>query len=338
MLDIGARARKYPGMYVGATDANGVEVLARIPINNAIDAYLAGEGGRIGVELLADHAIRVTSDAYILPRPFPSDVPAMLRDVFMQPPHVEVEPGDTILIDRPSDVCEPGFADQGDDYRVSDFRSDWEWCLVNALSRSVTVEVHMRGRGWRQEFRDQQPTDATLIAGTAMDMATTVTFYPDETIFDAPPRRETLSAYLRQSSYPVPGLALRLVDARLSPVWMQDFPPTTGVAAYLSEVTHGHHPLTQPIIVDSEGGQTKMLLPLAVWAIMGPASGHDVALDRRAAVRAWRACLAKHAQLLLVAAQAAPGRAIVAERGAAATDGAPQNVDDSLVERRDLPG
>ncbi len=66
-----------------------------------------------------------------------------------------------------------------------------------------------------------------------------------------------------------------------------------------------------------------VLLRLAVWAIVRAAAGHDVALNGRPATRARRARFAKHAQLLLVAAQLSPGGAVVAERGPAAADGAP---------------
>src|SRR5579885_761275 len=77
---------------------------------------------------------------------------------------------------------------------------------------------------------------------------------------------------------------------------------------------------------------------LAAWAIVCAAARYYVALDRRAAARAWRSRLAEDAEFVLIAAQAAPGGAIVAERGASAPDGAPQRMDDGRVQRRHLVG
>ena len=82
MLDILEDARRYPGMYIGSTNDDGVQVLPRCLINHAIDAYLAGRGSTISVVLQSDGGIQVTNDAISLPVSL-ATVSAPPRDLFL---------------------------------------------------------------------------------------------------------------------------------------------------------------------------------------------------------------------------------------------------------------
>jgi DNA gyrase subunit B len=256
-------------MHVGSTDENGVEVLPRTLIDNAIDAFLAGMGGEIGVNLHADHSVEVRSNTVILPDLEAYALPDRLRQTFlvthdrMDPPYNERP--------YPGDLCWPSFADVGEDYRVSDaFRSDWEWCRLNALCRRVSAEVHDGRQGWRQEFADQQPVGGPQPLGSGAPVATCVTVWPDEALFGAArPRWSRLYAYLEQSSYLVPGLRLHLVDERVTPTRSHSFPVRSGVGPYLAAVWGTEDVLCGPLVIEETVGRTRVQLVLAVARAAG---------------------------------------------------------------------
>src|SRR5690606_9652387 len=88
--------------------------------------------------------------------------------------------------------------------------------VVNALSTSFIVESRRQGFVWRQSFQVGVP-DAPLKKGEATDQTgTTVTFYPDPSIF-----KETVTFdfewvvdYLRHQAYLTKGIKTTVNDER----------------------------------------------------------------------------------------------------------------------------
>lgn len=236
--------RKRPGMYVGSTDARGLHHLLCELIDNAMDACLMGTGGTILVDLQPDGGIRVTCDAIMHPFSTARDVSQSLHDAFLR--IYDLEQGQ-----------------KKDSVSVLNRNAwGWEWCLLNALSRSLSIEIHRRGHRWHQEFHNQKPGNSTNDLDGSMETATLVTFYPDETLFEDTQIHWTpLSQYLSQSSYLLPDLAFRLSDQRPFPTRLSHFPKTRGIGQYVGDLIKDLSPLGRPIVISDSHGQTT--IPIA---------------------------------------------------------------------------
>jgi DNA gyrase subunit B len=259
-LDILENVRQRPGMFLGSTDSRGVYAMLCSLVDSALNAYLAGEGKTITVSLRSDGSICVSSDTIIFPLPSANDLSGSLQELFLRPTAGEIDWNKWNVESLPLNFAGP----QGD-YRVGGYRSGAELCIVSALSQSLIVEIRQGGKNFRQEFRDQQPVGNALVLPAAMETATIVTFFPDETIFEETwIAWEDVYQYLAQSSYLLPGLALRLMDERHIPARVHDFPATNDIVQYLLNLTTGQKrylPL-RPIRILDEQEHTKVHIAL----------------------------------------------------------------------------
>jgi len=87
--------------------------------------------------------------------------------------------------------------------------------VVNALSARLEAEVRRDGHVWRQSYRVSQPSTA-LTRGDATDATgTTITFWPDDSVFETTEWNfETLSRRLQEMAFLNRGLAITLTDQR----------------------------------------------------------------------------------------------------------------------------
>ena len=66
-LDFFEAVRKYPGMYIGSKDTDGLHHLAKEIISNSIDEYLNGSCDAIDVVLLKDGGLKITDNGRGIP-------------------------------------------------------------------------------------------------------------------------------------------------------------------------------------------------------------------------------------------------------------------------------
>ena len=66
-LDFFTAVRKYPGMYIGSKDADGLHHLVKEIISNSIDEYLNGGCSSIDVTLLKDGSIKIVDNGRGIP-------------------------------------------------------------------------------------------------------------------------------------------------------------------------------------------------------------------------------------------------------------------------------
>ena len=190
--------RKRPGMYIGSTGERGLHHLVYEVVDTSVDEALAGHATAIAVTLLADGGVRVIDDG----RGIPVDVHPV-----EQRPAVEV-----VLT-----VLHAGgkFGGAGSGYSVSGGLHGVGVSVVNALSRRLQVEVHRQGRVWRQAYAHGVP-EAPLAKGEETDVTgTTVTFWPNEDIFETTDFDfETLRSRFQQMAFLNKGLTISLLDER----------------------------------------------------------------------------------------------------------------------------
>jgi DNA gyrase subunit B len=166
--------RKRPGMYIGSTGLAGLHHLIWEVVDNAVDEAMAGFCDRIVVSLLADGGCRVEDNGRGIPvDPYPSG------------PHKGKSAAQVVLT-----VLHAGGKFGGDGYKVSGGLHGVGVSVVNALSERLIVEVDRRGQRYRQEYaKGGKPQGKMEVVGATpargRKTGTTVTFWPDPTIFVA---------------------------------------------------------------------------------------------------------------------------------------------------------
>ena len=164
--------RKRPGMYIGSTGLAGLHHLIWEVVDNSIDEAMAGFCTRVGITLLDDGGCRVDDNGRGIPvDPYPSG------------PHKGKSAAEVVLT-----VLHAGGKFGGEGYKVSGGLHGVGVSVVNALSRRVVLEIDRDGDRWGMEFVDGgKPKGKLAKTGSTpargRKTGTTVTFWPDETIF-----------------------------------------------------------------------------------------------------------------------------------------------------------
>ena len=190
--------RKRPGMYIGSTGYDGVHHLIKEIADNSIDEAIAGYASRVDVTLLADGGVTIADDG----RGIPVDKHAKTGLSTLE----------TVLT-----VLHAGGKFGGGGYKVSSGLHGVGSSVVNALSTKLIAEVAQKGELYRIEFAQGATTMPLKKMGKTDRLdGTTVTFYPDPTIF-----KETIEFdykwvvnYLRHQAYLTKGIHTAVVDER----------------------------------------------------------------------------------------------------------------------------
>ncbi|MGP3533572.1 DNA topoisomerase (ATP-hydrolyzing) subunit B [Microbacterium sp. RD1] len=189
--------RKRPGMYIGSTGERGLHHLVYEIVDNSVDEALAGHCDTIQVTILEDGAVRVIDNGRGIP-------------VGMH----RTEGKSTVEVVLT--VLHAGGKFGGGGYAVSGGLHGVGSSVVNALSSRLEVEVKREGHVWRQSYRNGGVPQAPLAQGEATDdTGTTITFWPDEDIFDTVDfDYETLRTRFQQMAFLNKGLRIDLRDER----------------------------------------------------------------------------------------------------------------------------
>lgn len=190
--------RKRPGMYIGSTGYDGLHHLIKEIADNSIDEAIAGYASRVDIVVLADGGVKVSDDG----RGIPVD----------KHPKTGLSTLETVLT-----VLHAGGKFGGGSYKVSSGLHGVGSSVVNALSTLMIAEVAQNGQLYRIEFeRGGVRTPFKKIGKTDRHDGTTITFYPDPTIF-----KETVDVdykwvvnYLRHQAYLTKGIHTAVVDER----------------------------------------------------------------------------------------------------------------------------
>ena len=188
--------RKRPGMYIGSTGPRGLHHLVYEIVDNSVDEALAGHCDNIDVVITKAGDIRVSDNGRGIP-------------VDMHP--IEKKPAVEVVLT----VLHAGGKFGGGGYAVSGGLHGVGASVVNALSTSLSVEVHREGHIWRQNYSIGVP-DAPLEKGEKTDRTgTTIRFTPSPEIFETVEfDYETLRARFQQMCFLNKGLKINLLDER----------------------------------------------------------------------------------------------------------------------------
>ncbi|HEU0206018.1 MAG TPA: DNA topoisomerase (ATP-hydrolyzing) subunit B [Pseudolysinimonas sp.] len=188
--------RKRPGMYIGSTGPRGLHHLVQEIVDNSVDEALAGYCDHIEVTLLADGGVRCVDNG----RGIPVDIHP-------------VEKKSTVEVVLT--ILHAGGKFGGSGYAVSGGLHGVGSSVVNALSKTLDIEVRRQGNIWTQQYHDGVPV-APLAKGAATNQTgTTITFWPNDQIFETVEwDYETLRTRFQQMAFLNKGLRIALTDER----------------------------------------------------------------------------------------------------------------------------
>ena len=196
--------RKRPGMYIGSTGPSGLHHCVWEVVDNSVDEAMAGRCDRIDVVLLADSGCRVIDNGGGIP----TDIHPIHKISGVEIALTKLHGGGKF---------------GGDGYKVSGGLHGVGVSVVNALSRKVVVEVDRGGKRYRMDFADGgKPQGKLRVEGEAPRNGrreprhgTTVTFWPDPTVFETVEfSARTIIERIQMMAFLNRGLEIRFKDER----------------------------------------------------------------------------------------------------------------------------
>ena len=222
--------RKRPGMYIGSTSLKGLHHLVYEIVDNSVDEALAGECSHIEVFINEDNSITVVDDGRGIPVGInkKSGLPAV-QVVFT--------------------VLHAGGKFGGGGYKVSGGLHGVGASVVNALSKWLEVLVETDGKAYKQRYERGKVVTELKELGATDRHGTTVTFLPDEEIFeDTVFDYATIKQRLREMAFLTKGLRISLTDKREEGKKTDSFHYEGGIMEYVSYLNKNQTVLYDKII------------------------------------------------------------------------------------------
>jgi DNA gyrase subunit B len=236
--------RKRPAMYIGSTALAGVHHCITEIIDNSVDEALAGFAHNAWIVIHKDNSVTVTDDGRGIPiDPVPKyNVSAL--EIVMTKLHA-------------------GGKFDSKAYKVSGGLHGVGASVVNALSKSMMVEVLRDGKIYRQEYKKGVPQtkvekkDKSIIFENNLPenfkkktkSGTMSTFSLDEEIFKqgTTPEYDTIRKQIKERAFLVSKLYFHLFDERTG---QEDhFYFEGGISSLVEALNHNKHPLHTPIFI-----------------------------------------------------------------------------------------
>ena len=222
--------RKRPGMYIGSTSLKGLHHLVYEIVDNSVDEALAGECSHIEVFINEDNSITVVDDGRGIPVGInkKSGLPAV-QVVFT--------------------VLHAGGKFGGGGYKVSGGLHGVGASVVNALSKWLEVLIETDGKAYKQRYERGKVVTELEELGATDRHGTTVTFLPDEEIFeDTVFDYATIKQRLREMAFLTKGLRISLTDKREESKKTDSFHYEGGIMEYVSYLNKNQTVLYDKII------------------------------------------------------------------------------------------
>ena len=239
--------RKRPGMYIGSTGTRGLHHLIWEILDNGIDEHLAGFCTEIHITLTGDGGVCIEDNGRGVP--------------------VDIHPTKKIPTVRVVyTILHAGGKFSNSVYKVSGGLHGVGASVVNALSKKMTVEIKKDGKIYRDEYENGGKPVIALEKGllpvvgscAKQKTGTTVTFYPDDTIFETVEfKPETIKKKLKEIAYLNKNLKIIFTDEHTgeSRTFQEEF----GIQSYIKYINRDVAPLQEDVIyIEGKSGDIEV--------------------------------------------------------------------------------
>ena len=229
--------RMRPGMYIGTTSSAGLHHLVWEIVDNSVDEAMAGYCHNIAVTVHPDNSITVVDDGRGIP-------------VDLHP--TEKKPTLEVVLT----ILHAGGKFDNNAYKVSGGLHGVGISVVNALSKKLVAQVKRDGKIFEMEFARGNTTQKMKEVGTLEETGTTVTFWPDETIFETTVYDfDTLHDHLQETAFLNRNLKITLTDEREMEPRVVEFCYSGGINDFVKYLNEGKAilpGLNRPIYIEGK--------------------------------------------------------------------------------------
>ncbi len=232
--------RKRPAMYIGSTSALGLHHLVYEVVDNSIDEAQAGFCDRIDVTIHVDNSVTVVDNGRGIPTDLHEKEGKSAAEVVMTKLHA-------------------GGKFENDAYKVSGGLHGVGVSVVNALSRTLDLEIWREGKVFQQSYERGKPsTDfrqvGKISAGVARTRGTKITFAPDTEIFETIEFSfDNLAQRLRELAFLNSGVLIVLRDERSDRPKETTFQYQGGIVEFVAHLNRAKGLLhAEPVFIQGE--------------------------------------------------------------------------------------
>lgn len=214
--------RVRPGMYIGSVSTKGLNHLIYEIVDNAVDEHLAGYCNNIRVTLEADGSATVEDDGRGIPVGMHEKGVSAERLVFT--------------------TLHAGGKFDNEAYKTSGGLHGVGSSVVNALSEWLHVKVKNGGFIYEDKYERGVPVlelkDGLLpVVGKTKETGTTVSFLPDDTIFDKTRFKEDeVKSRLHETAYLNPNLTIIFEDKRNEETEHIEYHEPEGIVGFIKDM------------------------------------------------------------------------------------------------------
>ena len=214
--------RKRPGMYIGSVSTKGLNHLIYEIVDNSVDEHLAGYCDTITVTLEADGSATVSDNGRGIPVGMHEKGISAERLVFT--------------------TLHAGGKFDNSAYKTSGGLHGVGSSVVNALSTRLTVRVKTGGYIYEDQYERGNPVidlvDGLLpVIGKTKETGTTISFLPDDTIFDKTRFKEDeVKSRLHETAYLNPALTILFEDRRKEEPEKITFHEPEGIVGFIKDM------------------------------------------------------------------------------------------------------
>jgi DNA gyrase subunit B len=240
--------RKRPAMYIGSTGITGLHHLIWEVLDNAIDEAMAGFADEIILKLLPDNTVELWDNGRGVPVDTHKQTKKSALETIMTKLHAGGKFG-------------------GGGYKVSGGLHGVGVSVVNALSSTMTAEIHRDGKVYFQEYAYGKPKADVKIIGDTDKTGTKMSYKVDSEIFtDTDYNFKTILDHCREQAFLTGGTQITVIDDRKDIPVNEDgssgditsstrrwtFYFEGGVRTYINYLTKDRQKLIDPISVRKE--------------------------------------------------------------------------------------
>lgn len=230
--------RVRPGMYIGSVSTKGLNHLIYEIMDNAVDEHLAGYCSTIRVTLEADGSATVSDNGRGIPVGMHEKGISAERLVFT--------------------TLHAGGKFDNDAYKTSGGLHGVGSSVVNALSTWLHVTVKTGGQIYEDHYERGIPTlelaDGLLpVVGKTRESGTTISFLPDDTIFDKTRFKEDeVKSRLHETAYLNPELTIIYEDKRGPEVEHIEYHEPEGIVGFIKDMNKSREAIHDVIYFKGE--------------------------------------------------------------------------------------